>query len=84
MLEQVFRALLGFGHALFVNLAIRPRKRRLDQNVADLGLLRHAILIAMLVVIGLQFVVRHLHAAEFSKDLSWTYLTLRFSGIEFA
>src|SRR5208282_781506 len=61
LLEDIFCALLGLRHALLIHFPVRSWQRRLNQNVTDLRLLGHTILIAVLVVINLQVVVRDLY-----------------------
>ena len=62
LLEQILSAALRFGDALIVNLAVRTRKRRLDQDVADLDLLGYAVLIPMLIVVDSQIIGCDLNA----------------------
>jgi len=35
LFDQIFRAPLSFSRSFFINLAVRPGKRGLDQNVAE-------------------------------------------------
>src|ERR1700746_1304192 len=48
--------MLRFSDALLIHFAVGSRQRRLDQDMADLNLLGHAVLLAMLIVVGSQIV----------------------------
>src|SRR3954451_23836502 len=83
LLQQVFGTALCFCRAFLVNLAVRSRKRCLDQDMADLYLLGHAVLITMLIVVGSQVVLCHLKASFqlVGIDQCILYLALLGNGV---
>ena len=71
-----FSASSAFLRACFdafgIDFAIAPGQRSLDQNLADIHLFRHPKLVAMLVVVGLQFpaAVTWIPAWTFAESIS--------------
>ena len=57
LLQDVFSFRARIGARFLIYFGARRRKRNLDQDVGDLHLFGHAILVAMLIVVGLQILI---------------------------
>ena len=79
---------MGFVDALLINLAVGTGQRGLDQDLANIDLLRHAILVAVLIVVFLQILLADLGLAlklggidEYVFDFAFLWNRVVVSGL---